>query len=221
MNVRRNFWRYGKAARFPSAMPGESAAVPAEVRGGLNLLQTSPPAVPESVQHNPQEPFAAVEAQATWRVLLENRKLVTKGEDLRLQRCTGPKTGGYQSEKGDEKRAHYGSHHDLTNDRNPCVFRSDGVSGIHSCLKRRASTTLPLLTAGRVIACLRVRSYGRKPLGYAQLDLDLPPARVARLVACGGSQNIFVSQLHADLFGAVPGGALIFYGGGAPARQIR
>ena len=105
--------------------------MPTEDRGGLNHLHTSPPTGPESVQHNPQEPVAAVEAQATWRVLLENRKLVTKGEDLRLQRCTGPKTGGYQSEKGDEKRAHYGSHHDLTNDRNPCVFRSDGVSGNH------------------------------------------------------------------------------------------
>src|SRR5260370_13306649 len=151
-------WPSGKAARLPSPMPGESAAVQREDCGGLNHLKQSPPTGPESVQHNPQEPVAAVEAQATWRALLENRKLVTKGEDLRLQRCTGPKTGGYQSEKGDEKRAHYGSHHDLTNDRNPCVFRSDGVSGNHSCLKRSASSTLPLLTAGRLIACLPFRS---------------------------------------------------------------
>ena len=35
------------------------------------------------------------------RVLLENRELVTKREDLCLQRATGSKTGGYQSEKGD------------------------------------------------------------------------------------------------------------------------
>jgi len=42
---------------------------------------------------------------------LENRKLVAKREDLRLQGGTGSKTGGYQSEKGDEKRAHRGSHH--------------------------------------------------------------------------------------------------------------
>jgi hypothetical protein len=34
----------------------------------------------------------------------------------------------------DEKRAHRGSHHDFTNDRNPCVFRSYGVFGIHSTL---------------------------------------------------------------------------------------
>src|SRR5207302_647624 len=56
-------------------------------------------------------------------------QLVTKCEDLRLQGGTGPKTRGYQSEKGDEKRVHRGSHHDLTNDRNLCVFRSDGVFG--------------------------------------------------------------------------------------------
>jgi hypothetical protein len=62
---------------------------------------------------------------------LENCKLVAKREDLRLQGSTGSKTGGYQSEKGDKKRAHRGSHYDLTDGRNPCVFRSDGVFGIH------------------------------------------------------------------------------------------
>ena len=60
---------------------------------------------------------------------MENRKLVTKGEDLRLQGGASPKTGGHQSEKGDEKRAHRGSHHDLTNDWNLCIFRPDGVFG--------------------------------------------------------------------------------------------
>src|SRR5271169_822670 len=115
-------------------MPGESSAVPTEDRGGLNHLQTSPPTGPESVQHNPQEPVAAVDAQATRRVLLENCKLMTQREDLRLQGSTSSKTGGYQSEKGDEKRAHRGSHHDLTNDRNPCVFRSDGIFGNHSAI---------------------------------------------------------------------------------------
>jgi len=110
-------------------------------RVGLNHLQTSPPTGPESRQHNPQESVAAVEAQATRGVLLENRKLVTKREDLRLQGRTGSKTGGYQSEKGDEKRAHRGSHHDLTNDRNLFVFRSDGVFGSHS----RARTCSPFV----------------------------------------------------------------------------
>ena len=60
-------------------------AVPTKDRVGLNHLQTSPPTGPESRQHNPQESVAAVETQATWGVLLENRKLVTKREDLRLQ----------------------------------------------------------------------------------------------------------------------------------------
>jgi hypothetical protein len=39
----------------------------------------------ESVQQNPQQPVAAVEAQATRRVLLQNRELVTERGDLRLQ----------------------------------------------------------------------------------------------------------------------------------------
>jgi hypothetical protein len=65
-------------------MPGESFAMPTDDRVGLNHLETSPPTGPASVQHDPQEPVAAVEAQATRRVLLENCKLVTKREDLRL-----------------------------------------------------------------------------------------------------------------------------------------
>jgi hypothetical protein len=75
-------------------MPGESSAVPTEDCIGLDHLQTSPPTGPESVQNNPQESVTAVEAQAMRRVLLENRKLVTKREDLCLQGRTGSKTGG-------------------------------------------------------------------------------------------------------------------------------
>ena len=101
--------------------------MPTDNRVGLNHLETSPPTGPASVQHHPHELVATVEAQATRRVLLQNCKLVTKCEDLRLQGSTGSKSGGYQSEKGDEKRAHRGSHHDLTNDRNPCVFRLFGI----------------------------------------------------------------------------------------------
>jgi len=57
--------------------------------------------------------------EATRRVVLENRKLVTKGEDLRLQGSTTSKTGAHKSKKGAENRAHRGSHYDLMNDRNP------------------------------------------------------------------------------------------------------
>ena len=64
-----------------------------------------------------------MEAQATRRVLLENRKLVAKREALRLQGGTGSKTGCYQSEKGDEKRAHRGSHHNLTKWLEPLCFQ--------------------------------------------------------------------------------------------------
>jgi hypothetical protein len=65
-------------------MPGESSAVPTEDRVGLNHLETSPPTGPKSVQPNPHEPVAALEAQATRRLLLKDRELVTKREDLRL-----------------------------------------------------------------------------------------------------------------------------------------
>jgi hypothetical protein len=128
-------------------MPGESLAVPTDDGVGLNHLETSPPTGPELVQHNPQEPVAAVEAQATRRVLLKDRKLVTKREDLRLEGSTGSKSGGYQSEKGDEKRAHGGSRHDLTNDQNLCVFRSDGVFGSHrwQAYRRGLATNLKKL----------------------------------------------------------------------------
>src|SRR5664279_2998156 len=118
-------------------MPSERSAVPTEDRGGLNHLQTSPPTGPESLKHNPQQPVAAVEAQATRRALLQNRKLVTQREDLRLQGSTSSKTRGDQSKKGDEKRAHRGSRHDLTNDRNLCVFGSDVVFGNHTYQDQR------------------------------------------------------------------------------------
>jgi hypothetical protein len=84
-------------------MPDESSAVPTEDRVGLNHLETSPPTGPVSVQHNPQEPVAAAETQATHRVFLENRNLEANREDLRLRGGAGSKTGGNQSEKGDDK----------------------------------------------------------------------------------------------------------------------
>src|SRR5215471_8083832 len=57
------------------------------------------------------------------------------GDEVRGSRSVGQH--GFEewrlsSEKGDKKRTHRGSHHDLTNDRNPCVFRSDGVFGSHT-----------------------------------------------------------------------------------------
>src|SRR5258706_6877711 len=75
--------------------------------------------------------------------------------------------------------------------------------------------------AARVIACLRVRSQRRMSLGGAELDLDLAPARVARLVAWVVSQNILVAQLHADLRGDVRQVVQILYSEGAPAGQFR
>jgi len=142
-------------------MPGESSAVPSKDSVRLNHLQTSPPAGPESIQHNPQQPVAVVEAQATRGVLLENRQLVTKGEDLRLQGRTGLETGGYQSEKGNENRAHRGRYHDLTNDRNLCLFRLDGVFGNHNWFQE----SLPITRAR----------------GYSYLKATMGLTRMARL----------------------------------------
>src|SRR5262249_6210016 len=118
----------GRRRDFMVQCQAKALRMPTENGVGLNHRDIAPTG-PASVQHNPQEPVAAVEAQATRRVLLENCKLVTKREDLRMQGSTRSKSGGYQSEKSDEKRAPRGSHHDLKTDRNPCVFRSDGVFG--------------------------------------------------------------------------------------------
>jgi hypothetical protein len=65
----------GRRRDFLVQMPRESSAVPTKDGVGPHYLETSPPAGPASVQHNPQEPVARVEAQATRRVLLANRKV--------------------------------------------------------------------------------------------------------------------------------------------------
>jgi hypothetical protein len=57
---------------------------------------------------------------------------VTQSENLRLQGSAGPKNGGDQSTKGDEKRVHRGDHYDLTRNRKPRVFSSDGIFGSHT-----------------------------------------------------------------------------------------
>jgi hypothetical protein len=80
---------------------------------------------------NPQEPVAAVEAQATRHVLLANRKLVAKHEDLRLQGSTGSELEATKAKRATKKKLIVGSQHGLANSRNPCVFRSDGVFGKH------------------------------------------------------------------------------------------
>src|SRR6202020_2692296 len=51
----------------------------------------------------------------------------------------------------------------------------------------------------RVVASLRVNVERREPLGCAQLDLDFSPACVMCLIAWPISQDILITQLHADL----------------------
>src|ERR1700739_1704824 len=199
-------------------MPGESSAVPTEDRVGLNHLQTSPPTGPESRQHNPQESVAAVEAQATRGVLLENRQLVTKREDLRLQGRTGSKTGGYQSEKSDEKRAHRGSHHDLTIDRNLFVFRSGEVFGNHRLNAVRLAGQLKLETA---IPALIQSLLGRNQVPVWAYDKPGPVgastfSRNARL------ENDIVARALADIGDpAVPAVAYVLANGDTRVLRVR
>src|ERR1700726_3524684 len=54
------------------------------------------------------------------------------------------------------------------------------------------------LVARGVVASLRVYVERRQPLGCAQLDLDFSPPRIMCLIAWPISQDILVSQLHAD-----------------------
>jgi hypothetical protein len=167
-NVCRYFRPSWKASRFPGPMPGKSSAVPAQDRVRLNQVKTSPPIGPESAQHNPQQPVGTLEAQATRRVVLKNRKLVTKREDLRLQSGTGSESGDYQSEKSDEKRAHRGSYHDLTNDRNLCVFRWDGVFGNHSPLERSRLNRVERLQSKQRSRKRQFPVRARRDRGYAR-----------------------------------------------------
>ena len=52
---------------------------------------------------------------------------------------------------------------------------------------------------GRVIAGSSVNVERREALGWAKLDLDFAPPRVVSVIARFVSQNILISQLHADL----------------------
>ena len=96
----------GRRRDFSRPVPRESSAMPSDHCLGANDVQTTAPTGPPLREHDPQEPVGALQAQTKRRVLSENGELVTKCEDLRLQGDAGSKTGGYQSEKGDEKRGH-------------------------------------------------------------------------------------------------------------------
>src|SRR5262249_55958399 len=72
----------------------------------------------------------------------------------------------------------------------------------------------------RVIASLGEHIEGRKALGSAQLDLDLAPTRIVRFIARMVSQNILVTQLHANLGGDVREILEPLDGENAPAGHI-
>ena len=93
--------------RFP--IPGESSAVPTEDRVRLNHLQASAANRTRIATTEPTRAGRCAGGAKDAARSLENSQLVTKREDLRLQGNTGPKTGDYRSNKGDEKRSHRGS----------------------------------------------------------------------------------------------------------------
>ena len=62
---------------------------------------------------------------------------------------------------------------------------------------------LARLVTGGVVAGFVKDAEGREAFGSAKLDLDFAPARVMRFVARMVSQNILVTQLHANFTGDV------------------
>src|SRR5215470_2570742 len=76
------------------------------------------------------------------------------------------------------------------------------------------------LVAWRVIPGLCVHGEWRQPSGWAEFDFDFSPARVVGFVAWPVSQNILISQLHANLGGDVRKVLHAFDRKDAPAGHI-
>jgi hypothetical protein len=81
---------------------------------------------------------------------VENGQLVTKSENLRLQGSAGPKSGGDQSKKGEEKRVHRGEDYDLTGIVNLAFSaRTEFSVATPGIIKCQASRPLSAQTPGR------------------------------------------------------------------------
>src|SRR5260370_28964321 len=76
--------------------------------------------------------------------------------------------------------------------------QNSSIENANSVRKPRRAETNESSVARGVVAGLRVHVERRKPLGCAQLDFDLSPARVMCLVAWPISHYILLFQLHAD-----------------------
>src|SRR5271165_6399022 len=87
-------------------------------------------------------------------------------------------------------------------------------------LKTRATKALRLV-AGCVVAGLVVYRERWQAAGGAELDFNLAPARVVRFVAWMISQDILISQLHADLGSDVRQIFQLFHRENAPTGQFR
>jgi site-specific DNA recombinase len=116
-----------------------------DVRGDLEKFAAL---VSGRLQH-----FSFVEKQKLLRAVLD--KVVVKDwrvdvhYNIPLPRRSHPTEQGVSTNFGlcYEERAHRGSHHDLTNDWNLCVFRSDGVFGNH---RRTSSDIVAWRTACKI-----------------------------------------------------------------------
>ena len=85
------------------------------------------------------------------RALLQDGDLMAEGNHLSLLSGTGPKRGGDQSQKSDEKWSHRGNHDDLTNGAKTCIFNPDGIFGIHRRTDPRPTGRYQHLTTFRSV----------------------------------------------------------------------
>ena len=97
------------------------------------------------------------------------------------------KDGASESEEGEERRARERRKQQIPRAKDARGMTRVGIVEIDG-----------LLVAGGVVAGLGVDVEGRESLGGAKLDFDFAPARVMNFVTRPISQNILVSQLHAD-----------------------
>src|SRR5229473_3322232 len=77
------------------------------------------------------------------------------------------------------------------------------------------------LVAGGIVARLGVHVEGGQSPGRAQLDLDLPPAGIALMIACLISQNILIAQLHSDFRRRIGQVVQVLHRENPPAGQLR
>ena len=82
--------------------------MPADDRAGCHDLHRPSPVRPQPRQQDPQQAVGAAELQPPRPLALENRELMSEGENLRLKLETGPNGGPEDGEQGKKQRGHDG-----------------------------------------------------------------------------------------------------------------